>query len=353
MTSKLKRTLVKLLSNFRSGDNISGEDFQNAFDVGVTPRDFEQANGESILNTIINQICYRERRPKIIEQYQSIVPVLIKSGAYVNGYSKNHNGETPLTTVCGVLYFSRKWEWLFKLLLDNGADVNKASKNGGRTPLQGATRQVKTTYVKRLIKEGAKIDQTDNSHPFYSSYSVGPIREYVKHGFVLNSEAIDHLTNHTWGLDKLAKEFFREGKIDLKQLNSNQEPIIFSMGSRNAWIKAAIESGADVNVTDKHGRNIAQRILNDTGWYVNMEEIFNILIKNTNIDLEHKDSQNKTITDTLKERILDGASRHYSTDQLTKILLAIEVRLKSKTGFILDKKPLAQEQDIVTEVALR
>ena len=81
------------------------------------------------------------------------VRILLSNGADVNKADKD--GKTSLLHAS-----SRGRTEVVKLLLKNGADVNKADKDG-KTPLQGASEKGHAEVVKLLLENGADVNQAD------------------------------------------------------------------------------------------------------------------------------------------------------------------------------------------------
>jgi len=92
---------------------------------------------------------------------------VLKNGADVNGCECNEFSHTPLTYAILLTYFFHpRYIEIIKLLLDNGADVNKARSWRGNTPLIEAALPLIYTnqpqIIKLLLDNGANVNIPDD-----------------------------------------------------------------------------------------------------------------------------------------------------------------------------------------------
>ncbi|MFC1842303.1 ankyrin repeat domain-containing protein, partial [Candidatus Dependentiae bacterium] len=115
----------------------------------------------------VNKLSYGENELKRVSPLSlacyrgniEVVKLLLQKGADVNKADKD--GQTPLHEACSC--FCGKLD-IVKVLLQNGADVNKANKNG-LTPLYWACCRGKLDIVKCLLQNGAQINKGNDNEP--------------------------------------------------------------------------------------------------------------------------------------------------------------------------------------------
>jgi len=95
---------------------------------------------------------------------------LIKDGADVNGIDET--GQSPLHHACYLGYLE-----IIKLLLDNGANVNKTVPKLALTPIHGATMNGNRSIVALLVDRGADINARDSegATPIFAACWIGAI----------------------------------------------------------------------------------------------------------------------------------------------------------------------------------
>ena len=102
----------------------------------------------------------RTSRSTLVElatcEHDKCLKLLISQGADVN--KVNSEGRTPLMNACKKMNTS-----FVEILLDSGADVNARSKTGD-TALMTACRTQSITCTKLLLKYGADVNALDNTH---------------------------------------------------------------------------------------------------------------------------------------------------------------------------------------------
>lgn len=179
---------------------------------------------------------------------------LIQAGADANACSE-------------ALYMAAKTDHrdIAELLIDNGADVNDASR-GGWMPLHEAASHGHKDIVELLIARGAAVNARTTGrrtppHSYGNTPGTTPLYVAVKYPDVVKV-LIDH------GADLNAKEvYYSETPIQravylgdrrvvhlLAAAGADMDPNLAAYMGYTERVKRLIEAGADVNTRDKHGQ---------------------------------------------------------------------------------------------------
>jgi len=188
------------------------------------------------------------------------VKKLLNNGANVNQANDNE-GKTPL-------YGASKGGHteVVKLLLAKGADVNKASVGEfGLTPLHWASQEGYTEIVKMLLAKGANVNKADKDGEtplYYASYSgqTEAVKVLLKAGADANKADREGITPLWWaskdGRTAVVKLLLAVRGIDVNKADKKDGTTPLYAASKNgrtAVVKLLIAKGADVNKADKDG----------------------------------------------------------------------------------------------------
>lgn len=86
--------------------------------------------------------------------YQNIVEILLKNGAAAN--NTNKNGQTPLMAAIFGNHVG-----IAKTLITHGADLEKRTRDGGKTALHLAVSVGRKELIELLLMKGAKVNRRD------------------------------------------------------------------------------------------------------------------------------------------------------------------------------------------------
>eukprot|EP00756_Hemistasia_phaeocysticola_P060802 Hpha_TRINITY_DN4336_c0_g1::TRINITY_DN4336_c0_g1_i1::g.49991::m.49991/K21440/ANKRD50; ankyrin repeat domain-containing protein 50 len=205
------------------------------------------------------------RRPKrthstlciaaVAEGTADVLRVLIDNGANINKAGKG--GCTP----CIIAAAEGKAD-ILRLLIDHGANVNKADKDG-RTPCIAATTRGKVIALKLLIEQGADVNRADRR-------GRTPCTEAIMRG---RKDILRLLLDHGADANRVGKgtpwyiagspcflAAMRGDAVMLSLLKDNGADVDVSFalavhkGAAVDVLRLLIQSGADVNKADKSGR---------------------------------------------------------------------------------------------------
>ena len=191
------------------------------------------------------------------------VYTLIKHGANVNPdinqLGKDKYGETKSSPLMAALF--NRHEKVAKLLIENGADVNKYCNDGSGDPvcpLSAAAWHGFYDIVKLLIEKGAKIDATDKegATALYGAICQGHTeiaKLLIKHGVDINKNAslvIAAAEGNYYAVNTLIAL-----GADIDQLDKEEgTPLMGALFNDHKKIaKLLIEKGANVNKCGKDG----------------------------------------------------------------------------------------------------
>jgi ankyrin repeat protein len=124
----------------------------NRVDIGLSPLQRACECGETWgLTHLID--CLKPLHPDVLGKYFSIAKLLIENGADVNRAGRS--GTTPLHMACHDFL-------LAKLLVENGADVNFIDNTNGSTPLHVACMKGELSVANLLVERGASVNVVNN-----------------------------------------------------------------------------------------------------------------------------------------------------------------------------------------------
>ncbi|XP_075218628.1 uncharacterized protein LOC142323194 [Lycorma delicatula] len=244
---------------------------------------------------------------------KDLLQELIDNGADVN--SVDLDGYTPLLLAlknnCSVDCII--------LLIENNADVNKSSKCRYTTPLLMAMELRRDKeIVLALINNGADVNVVDE-------YGMSPLMYAISHNDY--KDIIEHLITKGGNINR----HYFDGSPLMLAMKRNDTEIISRL----------INSGADINVRDKHGNNpVFYSII-----YGNDQEIINLLIdKGADVNKINKHYNQRWFSIDLKKndrneyifKLIPNRSSLNVKDHQGKTFLIYAIELNMNKNIILD-----------------
>jgi len=204
---------------------------------------------------------------------------------------------------------------LVKLLLDKGADVNTADKNG-YTALTDAVRDGGAefaTIAELLIDRGADVHANHDAAIFAAVRNAEPsvVRLLLKKGAPVNAtdsgrydETVLMAAAGGWSVEAL--QMVLDAGADLKAINKNGETALmkastidnrYSVETRLPMIELLLKKGADVNARDQGGRtallhSVVQH-MSEAGGVISHPEVVRLLLDH-GADVKAKDRDGNT-----------------------------------------------------------
>ena len=252
------------------------------------------------------------------QEYIEIAKMLIEAGADVSMADKN--GDTALIHSAE----SEEDFEVFNKLLATGADVNKAN-NDGVTPLMRAGGINKT---RALIEAGADVNARDNKGRSALLYAEKEdvMKELLKAGLDPNTQDDEGKTllmkRATWemsGVDKLASCLLENGADVNIADKEGKTALMYAAKQGPATVEALIKAGADVNHADNNGVTPLM-----VAYYYNYGGVEDVLIQNgANVNAVDKNGNTVVMRDL-------GCS--YENHIYAVFNAGLDIKIKNKNG---------------------
>ena len=196
--------------------------------------------------------------------YHNILKELIKKHKFDINTINNANILTGFTFLMYAVQNHDVDLELINLLIDNGANVNYAAKNGKTILMYAIENKSNLNLLKLLIENGADINTVDKKGKNILMYSIENNNKI---------ELVKFLIEKTANINT----FDKEGKNILMYAIENKNII--------ELLKFLIDNGANINHTDIDGKNILSRALNIKP-YPSLELIDNLLKLGARVNAE-------------------------------------------------------------------
>ncbi|OLN94198.1 putative ankyrin repeat protein-like protein 4 [Colletotrichum chlorophyti] len=232
--------------------------------------------------------------------------ILIKEGADLE--ARNNKGETPIFQAIRaepdclgetpIFQAARANPVYLNLLLDSGADVNATDREGNTVLHIACTHFYILITVRILIQNGADLEARNNKGetPIFQAAPASPV--YLN--LLLNSgadvNATDTEGNTMLHIACTQFHFFNEVRILIKRgadlearNNKGETPIFQAAQAEPDCLGLLLDSGADVNATDREGNTVLHTACTRFGFL----KAVKILIQN-GADLEARNNKGET-----------------------------------------------------------
>jgi ankyrin repeat protein len=229
--------IIKLLVNHEITEDIIKHDYRT--------RDISKFKNEEKKKKYIKLVeIYHDRWSWHYKRYKSLILLLKRNNIDISKIEKDKRKEVIINV------YNLERDKLFKLLLDNGSDIN-LSDNMGRSPLIYAIeKKYDLDFIKYLINNGADINAKETGKYKISDYmdSVNPLKNDGKTPLIY---AV--LTNNF----EIIKYLVDSGANVKMKDNTKKSPLMYSIefSSLNI-VKYLIESGSDLKIRDKYNQNL-------------------------------------------------------------------------------------------------
>lgn len=179
-----------------------------------------------------------------------VVKLLLERGADVN--LPDEEGYTSLMAAC-----SMSNPRIAKLLLDNGADINAVELTYGMNALQSACEAGDEKIVDLLLKHGANLNHVDkyggNCLEEAAFYGYGSIVEKLR-GKGLTSDWPLHVACGLGDVERVKKLLAEGAKVDEPNNGWKNTPLHFAAGGGHVDVaKVLVEQGAKLDATNVLG----------------------------------------------------------------------------------------------------
>lgn len=185
-----------------------------------------------------------------------------------------------------------------KLLIENGADLNKADDDG-KTPLIWTAIRNNVEVAELLIENGADLNQTDGNGKTALIWAARTgnaevTKLLIENGVDLNETDEDGYTALMWAARndniEIVKLLIRESEINLNVVDQIGCTALMCAAKRGKQeiVRLLVESGADINVADANGQTVLIYAI-----YKRKTELAEFLIEN-GADLDIADEDGRT-----------------------------------------------------------
>lgn len=190
-----------------------------------------------------------------------LIKIILDNGADINKYGTK--GATPLTVACSNACGDLE---IVKLLLKYGADINKGGSNMNIPSLAYAITINNISIINYLLNNGADIEHHDTSGNSPLMYAIG-IRDLNVIKLLLKRGANPNSVNNNGKsvlIDAILKsdvsivELLIKNGVDINRYDNNQEiPLMYAVYHGNVEItKLLLENGADIKAVNNNLESI-------------------------------------------------------------------------------------------------